>query len=84
VERKFATLYSRSRAILNGAKLTQELRDLMWAEVSQTRTEQQNVNVTKRKAKSPYDLFYGKDFAGLAVYETIWRDRNRELWYIGE
>jgi hypothetical protein len=54
VERKFVTLYSRSRAILNGAKMTQELRDLLWVEMAQMSTTQENVYVTKGMARSSY------------------------------
>ena len=64
VERKFATLYSRVRANLNGAKLNMRLRDLLWAEAAATSTIQENVYVTKRKQKSSYEQFYGKELPG--------------------
>ena len=43
VERKFQTLYNRVCAMLNAARLTQSMRNNLWAERTRTTTSQQNV-----------------------------------------
>jgi len=65
VERKFATLQTRSRVNLNGAKVTKKMRGLLWAECAQTSTVQENVFVTKSKPISSYEQFYGKEMPGM-------------------
>ena len=64
VERKFQTLFTRVRSNLNGAKVTAKMRNSLWAEAAQTSTMQENVCITKKKAKSSYELFYGKEMPG--------------------
>ena len=64
IERKFAGLYGRTRANLNGAKLNKGLRDLLWAECANTSTVQENVYVTKNKKISAEEQFYDKELPG--------------------
>ena len=48
VERAFATLYGRVRAMLNGACLEKRLREYLWAECASTETMLQNSIIKKR------------------------------------
>jgi hypothetical protein len=59
VERKFATLYARVRAMLNQAGVTETLRHGLWAEAAATATLIENAVVTKQRNKSPHEEFYG-------------------------
>ncbi len=60
VERAFATLYGRVRAMLNGAGLEPKLRVGLWAEAAHTATVLDNITVNEKKGKSPYEMFYKK------------------------
>ena len=63
VERKFATLYGRVRAMLNEAGLVdkyEELRHRLWAECASTATKLENV-VVKKGLMPPYKAFFDKD-----------------------
>ncbi len=54
MERMFATLYNRVRAMLNSGKFTSSLENLLWAEAAQTAAVLQNNLVSKQGAISPY------------------------------
>jgi hypothetical protein len=59
VERKFQTLYGRIRSMLNGAGLTGDLRNKIWAECAMTTTYPSNINSSKSSLKSPFELLFG-------------------------
>jgi len=59
VERKFATLYGRVRAMMNYSGFEEELRGKLWAECAKTATDNENICL-KNKHKSPYERFYGE------------------------
>ena len=84
VERKFKTLYDRVRSLLNSARLSQELRDGLWAEAAQYATEVENILVTNLKNVSSWKQFYGteppllkniRQFAEVAIVEE-WSTRG--------
>ena len=58
VERSFATLWGRVRAILNHSGVTQDLRDELWAECAATATKLSNI-MSRKKGRSPHEEFYG-------------------------
>ena len=59
VERSFATLWGRVRAMLNGAGFEEDVREGLWAECAATATKLSNLS-TKDNEKCPYEKFYGK------------------------
>ena len=61
VERKFATIYGRVRAMLTGAGVEGELRKSLWAEAGNTAINLINVQVSKNGEKTPYEKFTGRD-----------------------
>ncbi len=71
VERKFATLYNRVRAMLNGGKFSSSLRNQLWAEAAQTATVLQNSLVSQQGAMSPYHQFFGK--RRTSILDTVQR-----------
>jgi Reverse transcriptase (RNA-dependent DNA polymerase) len=60
IERKFATLWSKVRAMLNSAKLPWGLRHRLWAQCAQLATKLENILVTSTQTKSPYFMLHGK------------------------
>ena len=60
VERAFATLYGRMRAMMNYAGIVPEKRDKIWTEVAATATKLENILVDKKDEKSAYEKVYGK------------------------
>ena len=60
VERKFATLYSKVRSMLNGARITPTMREKLWAETAQTATACENILINSESDKCSYELFYGE------------------------
>jgi hypothetical protein len=65
VERKFATLYGRVRAMLNGARLTKELRHGLWTEAARTASDLENTLVTKVKPVAAFNQFYETELPGI-------------------
>ena len=63
IERKFATLIKRVRAMLNAAKLTQELRHLLWCEAAATATDVENLLVSRNDNTPARTEFFEKDLA---------------------
>ena len=57
-ERKFATLFGRVRSMLNGANLTQKMRDALWAECGATATKLDNVCATDAEKDCPWQAFH--------------------------
>ena len=60
VERLFATLYGRVRAMLNGADFGTKMRGTLWAECAATATMVENLLVNKEMEKSPFQFFSKK------------------------
>jgi hypothetical protein len=58
VERAFATLFGRTRAMMNEAKLPESLRKALWTECANTATDIDNVVVSNKI--SPHQAFHGK------------------------
>ena len=78
VERKFATLYGKVRAMLNAANLPKEIRDGIWAEAASTASYIENALVSVNKTVPAYQLLHQKEhptirgihpFGELAVVE---------------
>ena len=61
VERKFATLYGRVRAMLNRSRLPTAMRSKLWAEGARTATDAENLSVKVDKEKPPHKAFFGRD-----------------------
>ena len=59
IERKFATLYGKIRAMLNWARLTPHLRKRLWAQCANTATKLENIIVKNESRFTSYELFYG-------------------------
>jgi hypothetical protein len=58
IERKFATLYGRVRAILNRAEFTENLRNMMWAFCSLHATRLDNILIRPDTHLSPYEMYH--------------------------
>ena len=52
VERAFATLFGRVRAMLNQADMDRAKRDMIWTEAAATATKLENILVDKKDDKS--------------------------------
>jgi hypothetical protein len=59
VERKFQTFYGRIRSMMNGAGLSGDLRNKIWAECAITTTYLANILSSKSSLKSPFELLFG-------------------------
>jgi hypothetical protein len=59
VERKFQTLYGRTRSMLNGAGLEGQLREKLWAECVMTVTYLSSILSNKSTHQSPFELLCG-------------------------
>jgi hypothetical protein len=80
VERSFATLWGKTRAMLNGAGFPDELKEKLWAKCAFTVTKFNNLMI-KEEEKNPYELFY-KEKLDLGsklrkvVYALFWISRE--------
>ena len=54
VERKFATLFGYSQAMLNDCGFKKQMRQGLWTEAAATATQMHNILVDKDSGKSPY------------------------------
>ena len=61
IERKFASLYGRVRAMLNNARVTKELRSKLWAECAQNVTACENLLIADDEDDCSYKRFYGEN-----------------------
>ncbi len=61
VERKFATLYGRLRAMMKAVKLPTKIRQGVWAEAARTATLLENLFCTPLKDVPAYERFFGKE-----------------------
>jgi hypothetical protein len=59
VERSFATLWGRVRAMLNNSGVEKDFRNELWAECASTATKLSNL-IVRTKEGSPFELFYGR------------------------
>ena len=99
VERCFQTLYSRMRAMLNGAGIFDFLRKKLWAECARTSTILHNVITASNNTKSPYEQFYGhkckiiselRVFGEIGVVKTVYtnltekmKNKGKSMMFIG-
>jgi septum formation topological specificity factor MinE len=79
IERKFATLYGRVRAILNRAEFTEYLWHVMWAFCSLQATRLDNILIRPDTHLSPYEMYHEetpklinflKAFGEIAIVKT--------------
>ena len=61
VERAFATMLGKTRAIMNGAGFDEKKRHLFWTEAANTVTHLENITISKGTTRTPHYLFYGSD-----------------------
>ena len=61
IERKFATLYGRVRAMFVAAGITGSLRKRLWAEAMNTAIDMNNIIVNQLDGKTPHEVVTGKD-----------------------
>ncbi|MGL4342651.1 MAG: reverse transcriptase domain-containing protein, partial [Lactococcus lactis] len=61
VERKYATLFGKVRAMLNEALLPAYLRNLLWARAASCASKVENIIVNEETEKSPHELVYGEN-----------------------
>ena len=60
VERAFATLYGRIRALFSNAGFEKIKRETLWSECAATATKLDNLLVTASEKRSPYEMFMEK------------------------
>ena len=68
--------------MLNGAKLTEEMRQSLWAECANTSTDLNNILVTEGNEKCPYEKLYGtlpKFTANLKTFGEVVIIKKSEL-----
>ena len=61
VERSFATLYGKVRAMLSATGMTQAEKERYWIEAAATATKVDNLLIRKGETKGPYRRFYRQD-----------------------
>ena len=61
VERKFATLDGRVRAMLNRAHLPKAIRHKLWAEGANSANEAENMSLKVGKSAPPHKMFFGSE-----------------------
>jgi len=61
VERAFATMLEKTRAIMNGAGFDEKKRHLFWTEATNTVTHLENIMIRKGMTRTPHYLFYVSD-----------------------
>jgi hypothetical protein len=71
VKRKFTTLYSKVRAMLNGAKLPTVKREGLWTEAARTATDLENILVSTGKPIASYNALIEKELPGLRTMGTF-------------
>eukprot|EP00984_Skeletonema_dohrnii_P022875 scaffold11976_cov67-Skeletonema_dohrnii-CCMP3373.AAC.1 len=70
VERKFATLYGRIRAMLNDSGTEQPLRNKLWAEAANTSTILDNILISGTRDATPFQQFFGKGAKSIVPIST--------------
>ena len=61
VERAFATMLGKTRAIMNGAGFDEKKSHLFWTEAANTVTHFEKITIRKGTTCTPHYLFYGRD-----------------------
>ena len=61
IERKFATLFNRVHAMLNGGKFTPYLHSGLWLEAANTATFIENHLTTPNRSMNPFQQFLGRE-----------------------
>ena len=61
IERKFATLAGRMRAMMKYAGLPEKMSSILWAECARVAILLDNIMPDEMTNKSPYKKFFGKD-----------------------
>ncbi|MCP4746914.1 MAG: transposase family protein [Desulfobacteraceae bacterium] len=61
VERKFATLYGRMRAMMRGSGLKGLIQRRLWAEDANTATDLSNISVKNKQSQSSFQFFLGRE-----------------------
>jgi hypothetical protein len=59
VERKFQTLYAKTRATLNKARFPLWMRNRLWAQCARLTTMLDTIIVNKSNSDSPYEKWHG-------------------------
>jgi len=97
VERAFATMLGKTRAIMNGAGFDKKKRHLFWTEAANTVTHLENITIRKGTTHTPHYLFYGSDasytkhlqvFGKLAIVKALnatnkLSDRGMKAIFVG-
>ena len=65
IERKIAILWTRTKSLLNTAKLTQWLRNGLWPKAFLHSVLLENIIVPKNKTASAYKLFHSQEYKGI-------------------
>ena len=73
VERAFAMLYRRVRAMLNYAKIKGEIRKLLWAESAKTTTDLDGILYRKKQTENSYTTMFKKN-PGFIKHLCIFRE----------
>src|SRR5688572_11333048 len=60
VERRFATLKSKTQATLTQAQLSQQLRNVLWAEAVRCTNTLENLTMTDTHPMAPFTCFTGQ------------------------
>jgi len=83
IERKIAVLWTRTKSLLNTAKLPRWLRNGLWPKAILHSVLLENVIIPTNKTVSAYKLFHGDDYKGLNHLHICWRlfyDRSVQHW----
>ena len=71
VERAFATITDRVRAMFRSAGIDEKLKFKLWAECVKTATDIDNILVSKKSDRSPHEKFYKKIHLSLIIYDRL-------------
>ena len=66
IERRFAVITRRIRAVLNAAKLPQDLRNVLWGEAVMYCTDVHNILLSRSYDAPGYTAFYKKNFPSMS------------------
>jgi hypothetical protein len=85
IERKFATLYGKTRSMLNGAQFPKTLRDGLWAHCAKLASNLENILYGSTGKTPPSERFYGhlpkwvKSLRTFGEIAIISDSRNKEI-----
>jgi hypothetical protein len=72
VERKFATLWGKVRAMLNAAKLPWNIRNRLWAQCANLATQLENILVNPHTKTTAYKALHGKHPSWINNLHKFW------------